>query len=74
MSIKKLAASLKPRDEEVLALAEREADPGLFAHFEPICRGPWFAVLALAIVGLLSLPGMAWRLGAYLLKSEARAE
>lgn len=73
MSIPQLASSLKPRDAEVLALAEREADPRLSAQFEPICRGPWFAVAALAVVGLLSVPGMVWRLVRALLGSEARA-
>jgi hypothetical protein len=73
MSIAKLASSLKPRDAEVLALAEREADPARSVQFEPICRGPWFAVAALAVVGLLSVPGMLWRLVRALLGSEARA-
>lgn len=74
MGIEKLVSALKPRDREVLALAEREADPRSAARFEPICRGPWFAVAALAVVGLVSLPGMAWRLARALAGSAARAE
>lgn len=74
MTLQKLAASLKPRDGEVIALAEREADPRVSAQFEPICRGPWFAVLALAVIGLLSLPGMGWRVIRFLFRSETRGE
>lgn len=74
MSIQRLASLLKPRDEEVLALADRETDPRLAGQFEPICRGPWFALLALAGVGVLSLPGMAWRLIRFLLRLDARVE
>lgn len=74
MGIDKIVSSLKPRDREVLALAEREADPRRAAQFEPICRGPWFAIIALAVVGLLSIPGMAWRLGRALVRSVARVE
>ena len=57
-----LKASLKPSDEEVLALAERETDPELAAQFDPICRGPLLAMLALACVGLASLPAILVRL------------
>lgn len=74
MGIENLVSSLKPRDREVMALAEREADPRSAAQFEPIGRGPWFAVAGLAVVGLLSLPGMAWRLARALVRSAARAE
>lgn len=74
MGLQKLVSSLKPRDQEVLALAEREADPRSAAQFEPISRGPWFAVIALAAVGLLSLPGMVWRVARALARPAARAE
>lgn len=74
MGIGKLVSSLKPRDREVLALAEREADPRSAARFEPICRGPWFAVAALAVVGLLSLPGMMWRMVKTFTGSAGRGE
>jgi len=54
--------ALKPRDEEVLALAEKESRPDLASAFRPICRGPVFAVVAIALVGLASIPAMALRL------------
>ena len=57
-----LGAALKPRDEEVLALAEQEARPDLAAAFQPICRGPLFALAALAVVGVASVPGIVLRL------------
>jgi predicted membrane-bound mannosyltransferase len=57
-----LGAALKPRDEEVLALAEKESTPDLAGAFRPICRGPVFAVVALAVVGVVSIPGMVLRL------------
>lgn len=74
MDLQRLISSLKPRDAEVLALAEREADPAFAAEFEPICHGPWFAALALAVVGIVSLPEMAWRLARFLVRPGARAE
>lgn len=54
--------SLYPRPEEIQALARREVDPREYARFEPIARGPLFALLALAAVGLAALPGCAARL------------
>jgi hypothetical protein len=74
MDLQRLVSSLKPRDAEVRALAEREADPAFAAEFEPICRGPWFAALALAAVGVLSLSGMAWRLVRAVFGAGARVE
>jgi hypothetical protein len=46
----------------VLALAEKEARPELAAAFQPICHGPVFTVVALAVVGLASIPGILLRL------------
>jgi hypothetical protein len=57
----RLVAALKPTDAEILALADQETDPAQCARFEPIARGPVFAVLALAAVGIASIPGIAWR-------------
>ena len=65
-----LGAALKPRDEEVLALAEKEGQPDVAGAFQPICRGPLFAVVALAAVGLASIPGILLRL----LKAAVRAD
>jgi hypothetical protein len=65
-----LHAALKPRDEEVLALAEKEARPDLAAAFQPICHGPVFALVALAVVGVASIPGILLRL----IKATLRAD
>lgn len=53
---------LKPTDREIRALALRETDPAEAERFAPIARGPLFAVLALAAVGLAALPSLVWRL------------
>ena len=57
-----LLERLKPTDREIRALALRETDPAQAARFAPIARGPIFAVLALAAVGLAALPGCLIRL------------
>ena len=53
---------LKPGETEIRELALRETDPTQARHFEPIVRGPVFAVLALAAIGLAAAPAMLWRL------------
>jgi hypothetical protein len=53
---------LKPSDDEIRKLALRETDPTQVHRFEPIARGPVFAVIALATVLLLALPSCALRL------------
>lgn len=68
-----LLSALKPRDQEILALAERETDPALARRFEPICHGPWIAVLALAFVGVASVPGIIRRVFIFLVGSNDRA-
>lgn len=46
----------RPADRDIVALARREANPVSYKDFEPIVRGPLFAVLALGVLGFLSLP------------------
>ena len=53
---------LKPTDDEIRELALRETDPAHAKRFEPIARGPVYAVLALVAVGLIALPSLLWRL------------
>lgn len=52
---------LKPSDREILALAVRETDPREAHRFEPICRGPLFAVLAIPAIVLLAIPSLVVR-------------
>jgi hypothetical protein len=56
-----LKIALKPSSEEILALAEREATPEFVSQFDPICHGPVFAVFALAVIGIASIPGIVMR-------------
>jgi hypothetical protein len=53
---------LKPSHDEIRALALRVTDPSQAARFEPIARGPLFAVAAILAVGCAALPGCAVRL------------
>lgn len=53
---------LKPNDQEIRELALRETDPAQADRFAPIARGPAFALLGLAAVGLAALPSLLWRL------------
>ena len=57
-----LLERLKPTDGEIRELALRETDPAQAARFAPIARGPVFAVLGLAAVGLAALPACLARL------------
>lgn len=57
-----LLERLKPTDEEIRQLALRETDAAQADRFEPIVRGPVFAILALACIGLAALPSLLWRL------------
>ncbi len=50
---------LKPTEEEIRELAEREVDPANRHMFEPICRGPAVAVLLIAWACIASLPHIA---------------
>ncbi len=51
-----LASMLKPSDDQIRRLAQREANPNHAAAFAPISRGPFFAVTALLVVGLVAIP------------------
>jgi len=53
---------LEPTEQELRELALAETDPAQAGRFAPIVRGPLFAVLALAVVGLAALPGILRRL------------
>ena len=53
---------LRPTDREIRELALRETDPTRAARFEPIVRGPAWAVLGLLGVGLAALPALLVRL------------
>ena len=50
---------LKPTDREIRDLALRETDSALAHRFDPIARGPVFAVLALVVVGVALALGLA---------------
>lgn len=53
---------LRPTHREIRELALRETDPAQAHRFEPIVRGPFFALLALAAIGIAALPSLVWRL------------
>jgi hypothetical protein len=57
-----LLERLKPTEREIRELALRETDPSQVERFRPITRGPLFAVLGLAAVGLAALPSLLLRL------------
>lgn len=57
-----LLERLKPTDREIRELALRETDPSQAQRFAPIERGPVFALLGLAGIGLAALPSLLWRL------------
>jgi hypothetical protein len=57
-----IVGRLKPTDREILDLARRESDSRAAAEFEPICRGPLFALLAIPVIALAAAPACAWRL------------
>ena len=68
-SPRELLAHVKPTEAEITRLAIEEADPGRVAMFEPIERGPVFALLALAVVGLAALPSCLFRMARGALRS-----
>ena len=53
---------LKPTDEEILGLALRETDPSFYAHFSPIAKGRIYAVLAIVLLLILSIPHLLKKL------------
>ena len=66
---RELLVHLKPTDTEITRLAIEETDPSRVAKFEPITRGPVFALLALAVVGLAALPSCLFRIVRGVLRS-----
>jgi hypothetical protein len=60
--MKRLLSRLRPTDREMYALAMRETDPRRYEQFAPIVRGPVFAILAAAGLGLLALLWAPFRL------------
>jgi hypothetical protein len=50
-------------DQEILAMARRETCVEYCREFEPIVRGPLFAVVALILLCGTAVPVMVWRLG-----------
>jgi hypothetical protein len=57
-----ISGHLRPTDREILELARRETDVREVDRFAPICRGPWFAALAIPLVVLAALPSLLLRL------------
>lgn len=57
-----LWSGLRPSHDEIVELALRETDPREVDRFEPITRGPAWALVALILVGLASIPASVWRL------------
>lgn len=60
--IERLLQRLRPTERDVFDLARRETDPRLLKHFEPIARGPAFAVAALVALGIVAACTVPFRL------------
>jgi hypothetical protein len=61
-SMSRVLQHLKPTDAEIRRLALDETDPSRADHYEPIARGPAFALLALSVVLVLAMPSCLLRL------------
>lgn len=61
ISPRELLGYVKPTEAEITRLAIDEADPLRYARFEPIARGPVFALCALALIGLAAIPSSLFR-------------
>jgi hypothetical protein len=57
-----ISRHLRPTDREILELARRETDAREVERFEPICRGPLLAAVAILAVLLAALPACLLRL------------
>lgn len=57
-----ISSRLRPTDREIIELARRETDPREVDCFEPICRGPFFALIAIPLIALAALPSCLLRL------------
>jgi hypothetical protein len=53
--------AFRPDQEELKNLALAETDPAQHARFEPICKGPVFAILILACAGMIAVPSLVVR-------------
>ena len=69
-----LLQRLKPTEKEVRELALRETDMLAFRRFQPINRGPWFAVSAILLVLLVSIPACIIRLFRSVLHPDAGSD
>ena len=56
MSLGSISRYARPTDDEITALAMSETDPRSFRRFEPIARGPVFAVAAMVAVMVAGAP------------------
>jgi hypothetical protein len=54
--------ALRPTKVELADLARAEADPANYGRFQPICRGPMFALFVIGVAVLAALPAMVARL------------
>jgi hypothetical protein len=59
---------LTPPFDEVARLARQEASVDCWSHFQPICRGPLFAIVALIAIVLSAIPSIILRQIASLLQ------
>jgi hypothetical protein len=67
-----LPDALRPSQRGVEELAKAEADPDQCSRFEPICKGPVFAVIVIVFAGLVSLPALLVRAVPRRLRGEVR--
>ena len=51
----------RPTQLELADMARAEADPANYDRFQPICRGPVFALFVMAAAVLAALPAMVAR-------------
>jgi len=62
---------LRPTERELEDMARAETDPALYPSFKPICRGPIFAILALAFAGIMALVALPTRALRFWLRGSA---
>ncbi|MGD0777901.1 MAG: hypothetical protein ABSC05_34375 [Candidatus Solibacter sp.] len=55
------AQTASQEEAEILEIARREASPDHVLEFEPITRGPLFAVCALAPLGVIAAFCLVWQ-------------
>jgi hypothetical protein len=69
-----LIDAFRPTQRELQDLARAETDPDQVARFQPICRGPLFAVMVIAAAGVAALPSLLARAVKYLFRPEHSGE